>query len=120
MLKQAIPVLHVTDSAKAEAFYERMGFRREFAYRPSAASDPCYMGLARDDARLHLSSFAGDSVPGCAVYLTVDDVDVLYAELRRCDIAIELSPTDQTWGNREMYVRDEDKNSLRFIQSKQN
>jgi catechol 2,3-dioxygenase-like lactoylglutathione lyase family enzyme len=30
-------------------------------------------------------------------------------------VPIELPPTDQTWGNREMYVNDPDGNSLRFI-----
>jgi len=38
-----------------------------------------------------------------------------YAELVAKHVAIALAPTDQTWGNREMYVRDADGNSIRFM-----
>lgn len=43
MLKLAIPVLHVSRSAAAEAFYcDKLGFKREFAYRPAEnQDDPC-------------------------------------------------------------------------------
>jgi catechol 2,3-dioxygenase-like lactoylglutathione lyase family enzyme len=116
MLKLAIPVLHVKSSAAAEEFYcQRLGFRRQFAYRPDETRpDPCYMGLLRDEAWIHVSSFSGDAVPGGVVYLVVDDVDRLHDELRRKDVHIDLEPTDQTWGNREMYVRDPDGNCIRF------
>lgn len=117
MFKLAIPVLHVSDSAAAEAFYcDRLGFRKQFAYRvDDTRSDPCYMGLARDDARLHLSSFSGDGVSGGVIYLLVDDVDALHAEFVAQGVSVALEPTDQTWGNREMYVKDADGNSIRFI-----
>ena len=117
MLKLAIPVLHVTRSREAEEFYcGRLGFHREFAYRvDESRDDPCYLGLARDDAWLHLSSFPGDGVPGGVVFLVVDDVDALHLELLAKAVAVDLPPTDQTWGNREMYVQDADGNSLRFI-----
>lgn len=117
MFKLAIPVLHVKSSAAAEEFYcNRLGFRRSFAYRVDENKpDPCYMGLTRDNAWLHLSSFSGDGVSGNVVYLLVDDVDDLHEELRRKGVRIDLEPTDQTWGNREMYVKDADGNSIRFV-----
>lgn len=114
MFRQAILVLHVSSSAVAEDFYcTRLGFRQRFAYRvDEARPDPCYMGLARDDAWLHLSSFSGDGVSGGVVYLLVDDVDGLHEELLRRSVRIDLEPTDQTWGNRDMYVNDPDGNSI--------
>jgi uncharacterized glyoxalase superfamily protein PhnB len=116
VFKQAIPVLHVTNSLAAEAFYcGRLGFHKDFANRGDAA-DPCYMGVSRDDAQIHLSSFPGDGRAGGVVFLTVDDVDAIYADLRLTGVPIALEPTDQTWGNREMYVRDPDGNCMRFIQ----
>ena len=116
MFKSAIPVLHVSGHAAAEEFYVgRLGFRREFAFRfDEGKPDPCYMGLTRDGVRLHVSSFPGDGVSGGAVYLFVEDVDALYAELVAKGVSIALAPTDQPWGNREMYVRDPDGNSVRF------
>jgi uncharacterized glyoxalase superfamily protein PhnB len=117
MFKIAIPVLHVTSSRAAEKFYcEHLGFRKEFGYLvDETRPDPCYMGLARDEALLHLSSFPGDGVSGGVVYLRVDDVDDLYREFVNKGVAIVLRPTNQTWGNREMYVKDADGNSLRFV-----
>ena len=117
MLKQAIAVLHVSSSAVAEEFYcRRLGFKQNFAYRPDTeARDPCYMGLARDGAQLQLSSFSGDGVSGGVVFIVAEEVDILYAEFVANDVAIDLKPTDQTWGNREMYVTDPDGNSLRFV-----
>lgn len=117
MLKLAIPLLHVSDSSQAEEFYcTRLGFRRQFAYRPdNSRADPCYLGLSRDGVWLHLSSFSGDGVAGGVAGFLVDDVDSLHADLVAKHVPIALAPTDQTWGNREMYVRDADGNSLRFI-----
>ena len=75
------------------------------------------MGLARDDARLPVSSFSGDAVAGGVVFLLVDDVDALHKELLGKNVDIDLEPTGQTWGNREMYVKDLDGNSIRFVRA---
>ena len=117
MFKLAIPLLHVSDSAAAEDFYcNRLSFRREFAHRfDDANPDPCYMGLTRDGVWLHLSSFSGDGVSGGVVNLLVEDVDTLHAELVAKGVRIDTGPVDQTWGTREMYVKDADGNSIRFI-----
>ena len=113
---RAIPVLHVTSSVAAEIFYcGKLGFRPEFTYRPGDGRDPCYMGLVRDEARLHLSSFRDDGAPGGLVHLLVDDVDRLHDELVRKGVVVDMPPTDQTWGNREMYVRDADRNKISFV-----
>ncbi len=118
MFKLAIPLLHVSNSAAAEDFYcKRLGFRREFAHRSdNAKPDPCYMGLTRDGVWLHVSSFSGDGISGGAANLIVDDVDALHAELVAKGVRIDTGPVDQTWGTREMYVKDADGNSIRFIE----
>jgi catechol 2,3-dioxygenase-like lactoylglutathione lyase family enzyme len=118
VLKLAIPLLHVSNSAAAERFYcDRLGFRREFAHRlDNSKPDPCYMGLSRDGVWLHLSSFSGDGRSGGVANLIVEDVDALHAELVAKGVRIDTGPVDQTWGTREMYVKDEDGNSIRFIE----
>ena len=118
MLKFAIPLLHVSNSAAAEDFYcNRLGFRREFAHRvDDAKPDPCYMGVSRDGVWLHISSFSGDGISGGVANLIVEDVDALHAELVAKGVPIAVGPVDQTWGTREMYVKDADGNSIRFIQ----
>ena len=62
-----------------------------------------------------LSSFPGDGVAGGVVNFHLDDVDALYGEFVAAQIPVDVSPVDQTWGTREMYVRDLDRNCLRFI-----
>jgi len=117
MLKLAISVLHVSDSVAAEDFYcNRLGFRRQFAHRVDVTKlNPCYMGLSRDGVSLHVSSFSGDGVSGGVVFLLVDDLDGLHAELVAKGVPIALEPTDQSWGNREMHIKDADGNSIRFV-----
>ena len=117
MLKFAIPVLHVSSSVAAEKFFDRLGFRQEFAMRPdTATTDPCYMGFKRDGVLLHVSSYSGDGVSGGVVYVAVDDVNALRQELVTRGVPIDTGPVDQTWGTREMYVKDADRNSIRFTQ----
>jgi catechol 2,3-dioxygenase-like lactoylglutathione lyase family enzyme len=118
VILRAVPLLHVSTSAQAEEFYcGRLGFRRLFAYRPHEdRPDPCFLGVSRDGVLLYLSSFSGDGVAGSAACLIVVDVDALHAELVGKGVSIDLEPTDQTWGNREMYVRDPDGNAIRFVQ----
>ena len=116
MFKFAIPVLHATNSTAAEEFYcARLGFKQTFAYRPFGGTEPCYMGLERDNVELHVSSFSGDGVAGGVVFIGVEDIDELHEELKAKGVTIDLEPTDQSWGNREMYVNDPDSNSIRFV-----
>jgi uncharacterized glyoxalase superfamily protein PhnB len=118
MLKLAIPLLHVSNSTAAEEFYcKQLGFRREFAHRADEAkADPCYMGVTRDGVWLHVSSFSGDGISGGVVNLIVENVDALHAELVAKGVPIAVGPVEQTWGTREMYVKDADGNSVRFIE----
>jgi uncharacterized glyoxalase superfamily protein PhnB len=117
MINRAIPLLHVTNAAEALKFYcHGLGFRLEFAHRPEGVTtDPCYMGVSRDGVWLHLSSFGGDGVAGGVANLMVDDVDRLFEELTAKHVQIDTPPVNQTWGTREMYVKDADSNCLRFI-----
>ncbi|MGA2219834.1 MAG: VOC family protein [Terracidiphilus sp.] len=119
MIKVAVPLLHVSSSASARDFYcGQLGFHYEFSHCAGESdTDPCYMGITRDGVWLNLSSFSGDGVAGGVANLFVDDVDALHAEFAAKSVPIHLEPVDQTWGTREMYVKDADGNCLRFIQA---
>jgi len=120
LIKLAVPLLHVSNAAAAVEFYcHRLGFRLEFEHRPEGVeADPCYMGVTHGGVWINLSSFSGDGVPGGVVNLLVEDVDALHAEYVAKGIPINLPPVDQTWGSREMYIKDADGNCLRFIQQR--
>jgi hypothetical protein len=50
------------------------------------------------------------------VYVAGRDVGELHAELVAKGMPTDTGPVDQTWDNREMYVRDADRNGIRFVQ----
>ena len=118
MFQTAIPVIRVSSSIAAEAFYSKgLGFKLLSSWRPDETKDdPRYMTLARDEARLHVHSFQGGTVGIAAVYVFVDDVDSLYAELTSNGVSVSGPPIDQEWGTREIAVRDADRNVLTFGQ----
>jgi len=117
MIKSVTPLLHVSNSAAAQRFYcDQLGFKLEFAHRADdSLADPCYMGLSRDGVWIVVSSFSGDGVAGGVVNFNVENVDALYAEFEGKGVKVDTGPVDQTWGTREMYVKDADGNSLRFM-----
>jgi Uncharacterized protein conserved in bacteria len=117
MIQVAIPLLHVANPVLAQKFYcDQLGFKKTFTYQPFGETGPCYFGLIRDGVRIHISSFPEDGKPGNAVVLVVDNVDMLFEEFVTKGVQIDLTPTDQSWGNREMYIKDEDNNCIRFTQ----
>lgn len=119
-LVRLAPILKVRSFAAAEAFYTlQLGFTKDWAYHafPDDGVDPGYGGFSREGLELHVTSFGGDGRIGHAVLLYVRDVDALHAEFAQKDVIIDLPPTDQPWGTRDMYVLDPDGNCLRFCQS---
>jgi uncharacterized glyoxalase superfamily protein PhnB len=117
VIRRAIPLIHVSNAAAAVEFYcHGLGFQLEFEHRPAGVTtDPCYMGISRDGVWIHLSSFSGDGVAGSVANLTVDNVDNFYAEFTAKHVHIDSPAVDQSWGSREMYVKDSDGHCLRFI-----
>jgi catechol 2,3-dioxygenase-like lactoylglutathione lyase family enzyme len=121
-ITRVVPIIKVTDIRSAIEFYSStLGFVTDFSY--SASSDgPAYVGVSLDGHQIHLSTFAGDGVTGTAAYFYVDDVDALFQRFLQAglktpenpDSPVEEGPVNQTWGMRELYVRDPDRNTLRF------
>jgi len=116
MFISAIPVIAVSNSAKAEDYYCRvLGFEKIFAHRPDPAqADPCYLGVARDGVTLHLESFRRERAGKTGAFLWVSNVDQLHQEISTRGANTQLEPTNQTWGNREIHIRDQDGNVLCF------
>jgi catechol 2,3-dioxygenase-like lactoylglutathione lyase family enzyme len=121
-VNRAVPILKVTDMPAALDFYGgRLGFATDFTFSLTPEG-PTYAGLSLDGQQIHLSTFGGDSARGAAVYFYVDDVDALFQGFLarglttpgRVESPVEDGPVDQTWGMREVYVRDPDGNALRF------
>lgn len=109
-----IPIIRCSDINESLNFYTRI---LDFEVLNREDEFP-YKLLIREGARLDLSSSDGGIVS--IVYIEVENVDMLFAKFleRGLDISgchgVHAGPIDQTWGMREFYVTDSDKNTLRF------
>jgi catechol 2,3-dioxygenase-like lactoylglutathione lyase family enzyme len=89
-------------------------------------ADPSFCVLKRDGDLLFLSSHKGDGSFGQVIHVTVDDVETLFRKFRGRGLEtpgnpddpkeVHEGPIEQSWGTREFYVKDPDRNTLRFMQ----
>ena len=105
MEEEVVPVLHVADAATAMAWYERLGFSKEWEYRFDPGC-PAFVSIARGRARLFLSEHRGDARPGTLVGLFVRDTGAVAAEFGR--------PEEEPPYGCEFELRDPDGNRLRI------
>ncbi|MFJ9078658.1 glyoxalase superfamily protein [Streptomyces sp. NPDC102278] len=104
MDEEVIPILHVEDAAAAVAWYERLGFSRQWEHRFEPGF-PAFVEVARGRVRLFLSEHAGDARPDTLVYLRVREVDVIAQEFG-------VQAQEAPWA-REIELRDPDGNRVR-------
>lgn len=114
------PHFLVADVRRAAEYYrDRLGFRiiGYFFEEP-----PVFAMVDRDRAEIHLRR-ADDGLKGSNrervgdaldCYVRVDDVEALHAEFRERGADITMAPTVQTYGMKEIYVRDPDGYTICF------
>jgi len=105
MDEEVIPVLRVSDAARAVAWYQRLGFAQEWEFRFEPGF-PAFVSVARGGVRLFLSEHTGDARPDTLIYLRVRDLEAIAEEF---GAAVEQMP----WGP-EVWLRDPDGNRLRI------
>ena len=106
------PVFPVRDIDLAVEHYRKLGF----TVRPYEGPD-AYAFAERDGIEFHLAQVSGlkPRQNMSAVYLYVDDADVLYEEWSRAGIDGRLvEPSDTSYGLREGACLDRDANLIRF------
>ncbi len=114
-LGQTTPLLRIFDEARAREFYLGfLGFSVVFEHRFEPGM-PLYMGIVRDDCRLHLTEHHGDVCPGAGMRIETSDIDALHAELsakayKHARPNINAMP----WGTRDMTLTDPFGNRLTF------
>jgi catechol 2,3-dioxygenase-like lactoylglutathione lyase family enzyme len=118
-----IPTVKCSRIAGSIDFYTKTLDFKLIGVWPGPA-DPAYAALTRGGGELHLSSHAGDGVPGQSVVVLVEDVDAVFAGVMarghdasdKPDSPIHQGPTDQSWGTRDFAVDDPDGNTVCFTQ----
>jgi catechol 2,3-dioxygenase-like lactoylglutathione lyase family enzyme len=106
MDEAVVPVLRVGDAARAVAWYERLGFVKEWEHQFEPGF-PWFVSIARGNVRIYLSEHTGDAVPGTLIHLYVSDIDAVAREL---GIAVD----EEGLAGRECDIEDLDGNRLRI------
>ena len=116
-----IPLLRCNDLKEAISFYTKvLDFTLKY---PGEAGNEWAVEIINNDAEIILAS--RDGTPRIAIYVKVDDVDVLFTKYVERGLIVPNNPNspvhngpiDQTWGLREFYVNDPSGNTLRFATS---
>ena len=111
------PILRSFDERRAKRFYvDFLGFEIVFEHRFEPGM-PLYMGLIKDQCRLHLSEHYGDGSPGASMRIQVDDVKAFARELREKNFenARPGEPHLQEWGSWDITIQDPAGNNLTFF-----
>lgn len=117
ILSPAIPVLRSFSEEKTREFYiDFMGFKVNWEHR-FEPDTPLYFEIERSGATIHLSEHYGDAAPGTTIFIRIDDIATLHAELNAKNFR-HARPiiVQQDWGQ-VMQIADPFGNSLRFCQS---
>ncbi len=116
-IDHAIPILRIFSEEAAVDFYVGyLGFSIDWEHRFKPEL-PLYLQVSRSGLVLHLSEHHGDGTPGTALWIAVDDVEGLQAELKgkryhRMKPGIDRKAP----GGPTMEVIDPFGNTLRFAQ----
>lgn len=105
MDEEVVLVLYVEDAARSVAWYERLGFAKEWEHQFEPGF-PWFVSVARGHVRLYLSEHQGDARPDTLIHLYVKDVDAVSEEFQ---IAVD----EEGLAGRECDLVDPDGNRLR-------
>ena len=117
---RAFPVVYAaTDINRSAAFWQRLGFERVVVL-PSE-SEPGYIGLRRGASEMAVVAWDWPAQryglkwpagPRFEMYVYVDDLDAVMAELREDGIPILADVADMPWGERVATIADPDGNPV--------
>jgi catechol 2,3-dioxygenase-like lactoylglutathione lyase family enzyme len=108
-LVQGVTTLEVQDIKRSEAFYrEKLGFRPGLFF----GEPPTFCIISKDNVAIFLD-LARTPRPTplnqyWAIYLYVDDVNGMAAELSARGVVLDREPEDQPYGCRDFDIRDPD------------
>ena len=79
MDEEVVPVLYVEDADRSVAWYERLGFRKQWEHQFEPGL-PWFVSVARGRIRLYLSEHKGDARPNTLIHLNVRHIDAVSKE----------------------------------------
>ena len=106
MDEEVIPVLRVEDAARAVAWYERLGFHKQWEHQFEPGL-PLFVSIARGGMKIYLSEHTGDATPNTLIHLNVRDIDSIAD-------ALGVPVDEEGLAGRQCNVEDPDGNRLRI------
>ncbi len=106
MDEEVIPVLRVADAGRAVAWYERLGFEKQWEHQFEPGF-PWFVSIARGHVRLYLSEHLGDAPLNTLIHLNVSDIDSVATEFG-------ITVDEQGLAGRQVNLEDLDGNRLRI------
>ena len=103
--EEVVPVLYAEDAALAVAWYERLGFEKEWEHQFEPGF-PWFVSVARGNVHLYLSEHKGDARPNTLIHLYVGDIDRISEEFG-------IPVDEEGLAGREVHLEDPDGNRLR-------
>ncbi len=115
---RAVPVLRIFAEEQARAFYlDFLGFAIDWEHRFHEGA-PLYMQVSRSGVALHLSEHHGDACPGSTVFVPVEGLDELHAELTEKNYRYSRPGIEKVDWGRQMRIADPFGNMLRFTEQR--
>jgi catechol 2,3-dioxygenase-like lactoylglutathione lyase family enzyme len=111
-----IPILRIFSEERAREFYlDFLGFTLAWEHRFEPGL-PLYAQIARGDLTIHLSEHHGDATPGSTIFVPVDDIKALHAELHDRQYGYARPSIDAVPYGQVMEVADPFGNRIRFCE----
>jgi len=113
---RAVPVLRIFAEESARAFYiDFLGFAVDWEHRFQGGA-PLYMQVRRGGVMLHLSEHHGDACPGSTVFVPIEGIDALHAELMAKNYRYSRPGIETVDWGRQMRIADPFGNTLRLTE----
>ncbi|QNF29921.1 VOC family protein [Metabacillus sp. KUDC1714] len=112
-----IPIFRIFDIEKTHSFYIKyLGFKMDWKHQYEE-NMPFYFQVSLNDAVLHLSEHHGDSSPGSAIRIKINELKSYHSLLSEKEYSYAKPAVEKTpWGTIELTVIDPFSNKITFYE----
>ncbi len=114
-LERLTPMLNVADAATTIAWYMSIGFEVIDTYEENGEADWAWMSRDGVNIMINRRNLPPEAATGVNLYIDVDDVDALWADLKD-RVTVSEAITDQFYGMRDFWIVDPNGTILGFGQ----
>ncbi len=114
-LERLTPMLNVVDAAATIAWYVSIGFEVINTYEEDGEANWAWMSRDGVNIMINRRALPREAATGVNLYIDVDDVDALWADLKD-RVTVSETITDQFYGMRDFWIEDPNGTVLGFGQ----